>query len=188
MEKHKKTFLAVSDWYAKEVEKTLGFDLDYWIGEDINRDLACYADYIFLSFADMQIIIDHIDTWTAKYGSREAVGQAIIDWQNWMSEKDEDTSDINLWTWLNGLRPEDLKPTTSGEMLRLEQQSKALRKVQEIYSGRNIDNIIVQIESRIKELSKILEKEMAADMEHIKQTQAYKDFEEVLKEAKDIPE
>ena len=104
-----------------------------------------------------------------------------------MSEKDEDTQDINLWSWLNGLRPEDLKPTTISEMLRLEQQVKVLRKVQEIYSGKTIENIIFQMESRIKELSKIHEKEMSADMEHIKQTQAYKDFKEVLEEAKDIP-
>ena len=165
MKKHQQLKQTVTDWYARKAGQILGFNLDYWIGENINRDMACYADYIFLSFSDMQIIIDHLDAWVRKYGSRETVGQAVTDWYNYITDKDEDMPEINLWSWLNGLRPEDIKPDTISEMVRLEKQVAVLRKVQEVYSGKTIDNIIIQIESRIRELSKIHDKELAKDMD-----------------------
>lgn len=108
---------AVADEYAEHVAVILGMSVEFWVAEDISVSVCCFGDVEFLNLEEMQIIVDHLDRWVEKYGSEEKVGETVLDWLQWCLDeatklKKVDVSDhprINLWSWLNGLRPEQLK-------------------------------------------------------------------------------
>ena len=108
---------AVANEYARLTAEVLGMDVEFWVAEDICVSCCCFSDIHFLSLEEMQIIVDFLDKWIAKYGSKEKVGEVVSDWLYWCIEDnfDKETDSyrkhhrINLISWLKGLRPEDLK-------------------------------------------------------------------------------
>ena len=103
--------------YARLTSEVLDIDVEFWVADDICVSCCCFGDILFLNLEDMQIIMDHLDKWIAHYGSKEEVGEAVMSWHYWCiddgfdEEKNESRSHprINLYSWLKGLRPEDLK-------------------------------------------------------------------------------
>jgi hypothetical protein len=103
--------------YAYETGKIIGMEPQFWVAEDISITTCCFGDVEFLNLDEMMVIVDHIDRWVEKYGSREKVGEVVCEWIHWClndaydAEKDEWQSHprINLWSWLKGMRPEMLK-------------------------------------------------------------------------------
>jgi len=108
---------AVAMEYARLTADVLGLDVEYWVADEVSVSCCCFGDVQFLDLEEMQIIIDHLDNWIEKYGSKEKVGEVVNNWSEWCledaynAEKDEwrDHPRINLWSWLKGLRPEQLK-------------------------------------------------------------------------------
>lgn len=108
---------AVAKEYAERVAGILGMSVEFWVAEDISVSCCCFGDVEFLNLEEMQIIVDHLDKWIEKYGSEKKVGDAVREWLQWCldnsfnAEKDEwrEHNRINLWSWLKGLRPEDIK-------------------------------------------------------------------------------
>ena len=108
---------AVANEYAEQVADLLGLSVEYWVAEDVSVSCCCLGDVEFLDLEEMQIIIDHLDRWVEKYGSKEKVGETVLEWLQWCLENAYDAERdrwrnhprINLWSWLNGLRPEDIK-------------------------------------------------------------------------------
>ena len=113
----KDSLWAVAVEYAERVAVILGMSVEFWVAEDISVSVCCFGDVEFLNLEEMQIIVDHLDMWVEKYGSEEKVGEAVLDWLHWCLDeatepKEVDVSDhprINLWSWLKGLRPDDIK-------------------------------------------------------------------------------
>ena len=109
--------------YASKVGKLLNYKPEFWVGPSVSIDCCCYGDVYFLSLAEMQVIIDHMDEWQKKYGSEEKVGETVIGWLNFVNDDNwdeehglwRDSPRINLWSWLKGLRPEQLKWTEDDE-------------------------------------------------------------------------
>ena len=107
----------VAKEYAERVAGILGMSVEFWVAEDVSVSNCCFGDVEFLNLEEMQIIVDHLDRWVEKYGSEEMVGETVLDWLRlclenaYDAEKDEwrDHPRINLWSWLKGLRPEDIK-------------------------------------------------------------------------------
>ena len=108
---------AVAKEYAERVAGILGMSVEFWVAEDISASNCCFGDVEFLSIEEMQIIVDHLDRWVEKYGSEEKVGEVVLEWIYWCIDdsfnavKNEwrEHPRINLWSWLKGLRPEDIK-------------------------------------------------------------------------------
>lgn len=108
---------AVAKEYAEKTSVIIDRDIDFWIAEEVSVSSCCFWDDIILSLEEMQIIIDHLSKWLKKYRSLQKIGEVVLEWFNWSLEnaydaqKDKFTDHprINLWSWLNGLRPEDLK-------------------------------------------------------------------------------
>jgi len=108
---------AVAKEYARLTADVLGMDVEFWVAEDVSVSCCCFGDIQFFSLEEMQIIIDHLDKWIERYGSKEKVGEVVNEWSEWClddvfdEEKCEyrDHPRINLYSWLKGLRPENLK-------------------------------------------------------------------------------
>ena len=61
----------------------------------------------------MQVVVDHLPEWTERYGSKEKVGEVIIEYMDTLVENYDKTFEnghprINLWSWLKGLRWKDV--------------------------------------------------------------------------------
>ncbi len=118
MEKLKEMLRPVLYEYASLVGHIIDREPQYWVADDICMDVCCFGDIEFLDISEMQVIIDHLDDWVSRYGSKKAVGETILAWMEWCLD-DRCTKmlegtflpypRINLWNWLKGLRPEQLE-------------------------------------------------------------------------------
>ena len=79
---------SVMNEYAMQVAALMGFPKQFsWIA-DINETSSLDALEIgegayYLGWTDLQVIIDNLDKWIEKYGSREAVAERITAWNDW---------------------------------------------------------------------------------------------------------
>ena len=176
----KERMTAIANEYAKAVGNLIGYEPEYWVAQDVSIDVCCYGETYFFSLADMQIIVDHMDEWMRMYGTNEKVSEAVIAWIEYTVEDSVDENGlyrtcprINLWSWLKGLRPEQLKWGDMDELTKLETQLKVLRTVAETYPTASIQNVIVQIDATAKSIRKRHE---AETMKTMKQLSAYNDF------------
>lgn len=82
---------SVMNEYAMQVAALMGFPKQFsWIA-DINETSELDALEIgegayYLGWTDLQVIIDKLDVWIEKYGSREAVAERITAWNDWWLE------------------------------------------------------------------------------------------------------
>jgi hypothetical protein len=150
----------------------------------------------FLSFSNVQLIVDRMDEWVKRYGSKEAVAQEIEDWQNWWLEA-IDTTDgllelwesrrqrglrtyprINLEHWLMGCPREVSKRDDPDDELRvLLVQRKMLTDLCKKYrDARTLSNVIDNLSAEIKEKQKQKDARDAKLMEEIKQRESLQEF------------
>ena len=97
---------SVMNEYAMQVAALMGFPKDFsWIA-DIHETSDLDALEIgegayYLSWTDLQVIIDKLDVWIEKYGSREAVAERITAWNEWwlsdMSELKKEWDVVDVW-------------------------------------------------------------------------------------------
>ena len=179
----KQTLRQIAGTYAAKAGEVIGYEPQYWVAEDVSIDCCCYGDTYFLTLEDMQIIIDHLDKWIERYGSKEKVGETIRAWFDWCIDDavDEmgnyrDRPRINLLSWLNGLRPEQLKRRSDiDEIVSMEHQANVLRYVLKTYPTSTIENAAKQIEARIK----ALRERQARETEQL--MKSHPDYQEFLK-------
>ena len=76
-------------------------------------DVAQFGDYFF-NLSDIRTVVDNYKYWLQRYGTREAVGQEVCDWQDYVVERmSEKKNYINLFNWLNGA-PRDIDENKEG--------------------------------------------------------------------------
>ena len=161
---NKEKFRDLCQWYADSVGRVIDYRPEYWVAEEINRDVCCYGDCYFLSLDEMQIIIDHLDKWVHRYGSERKVGYEVVKWMEWCvmdlndsSVTHRTTPRINLWSWLNGLRPEDIEVCKDDKLEMICFYNDALSLVdaliKEFRGKRTLANVKQNIEAVLKELN-----------------------------------
>lgn len=205
-------FRQVADEYARQVAALLGYKEWSWIGVDDTtgdgtRNVLEVGDWLYLSLSDLQVIIDRLDEWVRRYGSREAVAQEIEDWQEWwLGDKhdgDAATTEavlslwesrrerylrtyprINLEHWLMGC-PRDRKPESPHDRLRRLKVTREMLSelVQQYRPQRSLWNIIDNLTTDIKAAQAEADRLDAETLEQMRQSPAYKDFEQAVSEA-----
>ena len=191
------TLWSVAKEYARLVGQVIGQEPEFWVAEDISVSCCCFGDVWFLTLEEMQIIIDHMPKWLARYGTRQAVGQEITDWLDWTIEDSYDPdrdqyrrhARINLWSWLTGLRPEDIEgKTTSADEIALHHDIiHALEMVRSSYgSAIPLGEAIGSITARLQELEARKKLEDDERFKNIRDTEEYKEFLRMIEE-KDKP-
>jgi len=185
MAKLKEKLQSVAKEYARQTGEIIGFKPWYWCGKNISDECCCFSETIFLSLSDMQMLIDHLDKWIERYGSKELVGKEVLDWLEYVVEDAYDKeceqwrryARINLWSWLSGLRLSDLKWTTADEIHSCREKIATVRSLmKEFRDNRALDNVLQNLEAYMKELKAKQEKETKATLAKLKETDAYKEF------------
>lgn len=124
IDKSKWAFEIILDFYVYSFSEIIGVDFDYWVGdmreEDKQADrpsqivdVAQFGDYFF-NLADMRTVVDNYKYWRERYGTREAVGQEVLYWNDYAVERlSNKKNHINLFNWLNGC-PRDVDINEEG--------------------------------------------------------------------------
>lgn len=108
---------AVAMEYLRQTAELLGRSVRdcYWVGTDSDNvgtyGIADFGDITFLTIDEIQEIINNLDTWVKKYGSREAVAEEIDKWCEWSIQDENNVNGhavINLRNWLLGYRKSDV--------------------------------------------------------------------------------
>ena len=147
----KEQYRAICKEYARQTGKIIGYDPQFFLRDRMAVNTCLFGDNYFLNMDQMQQIVDHLDLWVHHYGSTEKVGERIIAWMDYTTEKEDDT--INLWQWLT----ETVKPgSNQEELLRLNAQLRVLEDVAKHYPTSSIGNIIMQMSARVKVINEIL--------------------------------
>ncbi len=188
MKNLKQTLWQVATEYAMKVGELLELEPEFWVAEDISVDCCCFGDVWFLTLEEMQVIIDHLPKWLDRYGNRKAVAQEVTDWLDWSIEDGYDPdrdqyrrhARINLWSWLKGLRPADLKVTTDDEIQQHRDILSVLGTVRGTYGNIPVGRAIENIHARLTELEARKRIEDESAFEKIKDTEAYKHFRKML--------
>ena len=190
MKNLKQTLWKVATEYAMKVGELIEQEPEFWVAEDISVDCCCFGDVWFLTLEDMQVIIDHMPRWLERYGNRKAVAQEITDWLDWSIEDGYDPdrdqyrrhARINLWSWLSGLRPADLKVTVDDEIQQHRDILSVLGTVRGFYGNIPVGRAIENIHARLTELEARKRIEDESAFENIKDTEAYQHFRKMVED------
>lgn len=111
------------DFYIARFSHIIGIDFEFWVGDmreedkqadrpSQSVDVAQFGDYFF-NLSDIRTVVDNYKYWLQRYGTREAVGQEVCDWQDYVVERmGNKKSYINLFNWLLGA-PSDIDDKTN---------------------------------------------------------------------------
>ena len=117
-------FNMLLDFYTERFSHIIGIDFEFWVGDmreedkqadrpSQSVDVAQFGDYFF-NLSDIRTVVDNYKYWLQRYGTREAVGQEVCDWQDYVVERmSEKKNYINLFNWLNGA-PRDIDENKEG--------------------------------------------------------------------------
>lgn len=159
------THCAVATEYARQFGKILGTDPEHWVGDD--PEICCFGDCWFFTLDEMRVVVDGIDKYVTRYGSREAVGQEIRDWEEWWLE-DVHIGDvmetvmpratkqlrpnISLQAWLDGCPRDERKVWTGpdADLMRLENDVATLeRLIVEFRANRTLENVLANLRAKL---------------------------------------
>ena len=124
IEKFGDTFDMLLGFYTDRFSHIIGVDFEFWVGDmreedraadrpSLPVDVAQFGDYFF-NLSDIRTVVDNYKYWLQRYGTREAVGQEVCDWQDYVVERMSKKKDyINLFNWLNGA-PRDIDEKEEG--------------------------------------------------------------------------
>lgn len=168
----------VAQEYTQQVADLLDRQEWHWIGtnDDGMRPISvCDFDGVeFFTLEDMQVIIDRLDEWVARYGSRDAVAQEVREWQDWwLDDKSMDDHPlvelmdnrlerytrtypaINLEQWLMGCPREPRKPTLNDRLRLLACQRDMVRELADKYRyARTLWNVYDNLTAEINEMDR----------------------------------
>ena len=124
MDKFGEVFNMLLDFYTERFSHIIGVDFEFWVGDMREEDRAAdrptqtvdvaqFGDYFF-NLSDIRTVVDNYKYRLQRYGTREAVGQEVCDWQDYVVERmSEKKNYINLFNWLNGA-PRDIDEKEEG--------------------------------------------------------------------------
>ena len=118
IDKFRGTFDILLDYYTKRFSKIIDVDFEFWVGDmreedraadrpSDSVDVAQFGDYFF-NLSDIRTVVDNYKYWLNRHGSREAVGEEVCDWHDYVLERmGRNKIYLNLFNWLNGA-PRDI--------------------------------------------------------------------------------
>ena len=124
IEKFRRFFDSLLDFYVKRFANIIDIDFEFWVGDmreedkqtdrpSQSVDVAQFGDYFF-NLSDIRTVVDNYKYWLNRHGSREAVGQEVCDWHDYVLERmGRKKNYINLFNWLNGA-PRDIDKKEEG--------------------------------------------------------------------------
>lgn len=193
--------LGVAKEYARIFGDIIGSELEFFVGDD-PTDMACFGDCFFFSLSEMRDVVDNIDAYVTRYGSKEAVGQEIRDWVNWWVDSSNALMErieprvthqlrpnISLKAWLDGCPRKEHKPWAGpdAEYLRLKNDADTLTRLIAEYRGnRSLDNVLKNIQAQLDIEAERKAKRDFFEWENIIKSDAGKQFKKEVEDGKDL--
>ena len=193
--------MAVAKEYARIFGQIIESELEFFVGDD-PTDIACFGDCLFFSLSEMRDVVDNIDAYQARYGSREAVGQEIRDWVNWwvdssnaLMERIESRvthqlrPNISLKAWLDGCPRQERKPWEGpdADYLRLQDDADTLKRLIAEYRGsRSLDNVLENVQAQLDIETERKAKRDFAEWEKIMKSNAGKQFKKDVEDEQNL--
>ena len=193
--------MAVAKEYARLFGQIIESEMEFFVGDD-PTDIACFGDIYFFSLSEMRDVVDNIDTYKARYGSREAVGQEIRDWVNWwvdssnaLMERIESRvthqlrPNISLKAWLDGCPRQERKPWEGpdADYLRLQDDADTLKRLIAEYRGsRSLDNVLENVQAQLDIETERKAKRDFAEWEKIMKSNAGKQFKKDVEDEQNL--
>lgn len=180
--------------YARQFGDIIGQEVEYCVDSQPSG-LWCYGDSYYFSLEDIQMVVDHIDKFVSRYGSREAVGQEIKDWVEWwLDDLTGETIDelvmarvthqlrpnINLEAWLAGCPRKDREPWSGPDRnyIRLKNDHDTLTRLIKTYRGnRSLVNVLKNVDEQLAAETEAKKKRDEEEYKRIKKTR-WDDFYE----------
>lgn len=96
-------YRSIAKEYARQFAEIVGTTFEFWVGP-VEGQCGIYGDMAF-AMEQVMFVVDNIDTLTARYGSREAVGSEVCDWYGCMANGGAPGTHcyVSLSSWLRGL-------------------------------------------------------------------------------------
>ena len=103
----------IIDSYASIFAQIIGVGFDHWLGDSREEDQqagspsypvdsAIFGDYVF-TYLNIRTVVDNYRYWLERYGTREAVGQEVIGWHEYVVKQlNKGKLFMTLFNWLNG--------------------------------------------------------------------------------------
>lgn len=153
---------AVAKEYARQFGEVLGADPEFWIADE--PWLCCFGDCYYFTLEEMAVVVNNLDKYMKRYGSKEDVGQEIRDWVDWWLDSDIDVANyervearvtkqlrvnISLYGWLDGCPHEDRKPFEGpdADYLRHQTERDILNGlIREYRENRTLGNVLATVE------------------------------------------
>lgn len=152
MEKMKENLRAIAKEYARQFGQVIGMELEFFVADN-PIGIASFGDCYFFNLNEMAHVVDNLDKYVRRYGSKEAVGNEVIDWMEWwLADSSQAASlelmrsrvthqlrpNINLSSWLDGCPREDRKPFSGPEeeYMRLSNNSDVLERLIDDYGDK----------------------------------------------------
>ena len=184
---------AVAKEYARQFGEIIGMEPEHWVGDC--PDVCCFGDCYFFNLEEIREVVDDIAKYTERYGSKEAVGDEIRDWEDWWLDSQHDETatmervlprvtgqlrvNISLKHWLDGCPREDREPWSGpdADFMRLQNDHDTVgRLIKEYGPDNNLANIFIDLDQ---------------DLQKATEAKARRDFEqwkEILKENHELNE
>ena len=160
----------VAHEYARLFGEIIGYEPEHWVGDC--PDLCCFGDCYFFTLEEMREVVDGIDKYAKRYGSKEAVGEEVRMWTDWWLDAWSDNKELytervearvtqqlrpnlNLRAWLDGCPREEIRPWSGldADLMALNNQEKALEQLIAEYRGeRSLDNVLGNVRAKIRPL------------------------------------
>lgn len=195
--------MGVAKEYARIFGEIIESELEFFVGDD-PTDMACFGDCFFFSLTEMRDVVDNIDTYVTRYGSREAVGQEIRDWVNWWADADSSNAlmerieprvthqlrpNISLKAWLDGRPRQERKPFSDpdAEYLQLQNDADTLKRLIAEYRGsRSLDNVLKNVQARLDIEAERKVKRDYAEWEKIMKSDAGRQFRKEVEDEQNL--
>jgi hypothetical protein len=195
--------LGVAKEYARIFGQIIESELEFFVGDD-PTDMACFGDCLYFSLSEMRDVVDNIDAYVARYGSRDAVGQEIRDWVYWWSDPDSSNAmierieprvthqlrpNISLKAWLDGCPRQERKPYSGpdAEYMRLQNDADTLTRLIAEYRGnRTLDNVLKNVQAQLDIEAERKAKRDFAEWEKIMKSDAGKQFSEEVEDGQNL--
>lgn len=93
--------------YTRQVANLMDRDMRYvyWVGVPAGQVYGTFSicdlgDTLFLTLEEMQVLIDDLDKWVARYSTPENVAEEVVLWSEW--NVNDKNMKMNLRSWLLG--------------------------------------------------------------------------------------
>lgn len=194
--KLKEQLWAVAKEYARQFGELIGYDPDFWIGDEPS---ACsFGDYYYFTLDEMREVVDSIGKYVKKYGTKEAVGQEILSWADWWMDGISDGGymeralsrvthhlrpNINLTSWLNGC-PRDGDGAWSGpdaDLMKRELQETSVLELMKEYGGKaTLLSVSSSLRAKLVRMRKEKQERDKAEFDRIMDGKPGRDFAEAI--------